>query len=275
MVIHTWKCLLSRLMLCDSHIMESPWASSPKTYKPMSSFVRPCSTPAPFTWLKFQSSRQGFGSEAGICSAGTMPFVFLEKRWDLAGSAPRHFPSPAKNVPPCSDSSSLTRRRVSLHRTHACTRDDVSWYDLMKHISHGLEMEGKFFWNVFNHWLLESRGYTLLILACVCPGKGSITHGKYLYSCQIILITGLSLSRAAKSGGKVQTKSENQRSASAVAFFIRFARKHRDDYDLLAFLSQHRNLWPQPCFRKLCYSKQVSWSQDPPISPWFIGNVAN
>lgn len=73
MVILTWKCLLSGLMLCDSHIMESPWASSPKTYKPMSSFVGPplrsCSAPAPAlcTWLKFQSGRQGFGSKAGIC----------------------------------------------------------------------------------------------------------------------------------------------------------------------------------------------------------------
>lgn len=61
------------------------------------------------------------------------------------------------------------------------------------------KMEGKYIWNVFNQWLLESRGYTLLILECVCPGKGSITHGKYLYLCQIICTTVLSLSRAAKS----------------------------------------------------------------------------
>lgn len=43
----------------------------------------------------------------------------------------------------------------------------------MKHISYAfarstLEMEGKYFWNVFNQWLLESWGYTLLILECVC-----------------------------------------------------------------------------------------------------------
>lgn len=69
MVILTWKCLLSGLMLCDSHIMESPRVSSPKTYKPMSSFVGPrlLSAPALCTWLKFQPSRQGLGCKAGIC----------------------------------------------------------------------------------------------------------------------------------------------------------------------------------------------------------------
>ena len=185
MVIHTWKCLVSRLMLCDSHIMESPWASSPKTYKPMSSFVRPCSTPALFTWLKFQSSRQGFGSKAGICSwnnAICLSWETLKLGWGRASSLPlkswkrgtidveRHihrFTVCPRTV--------HTRTRTHTH-THTHTRDCIWRHNLMKHISYAfarsaLEIERKYFWNVFNQWLLESGGYTLLISERVCPGK--------------------------------------------------------------------------------------------------------
>lgn len=71
--------------------------------------------------------------------------------------------------------------------------------------------------------------------------------------------------------GRVQIKSENQRSASAVAFFIRFVWKYRDDYDLLAFLRQLSTRWPQSFFWDLKHTKQsVSWSHHLPISPQFI-----
>lgn len=162
MVIHTWKCLLSRLMLCDSHIMESPWASSPKTYKPMSSFVRPCSTPALCTWLKFQSSRRGFGCKAGVCCWNDANLSFLRNTETWLATRP------------------LTGRQIEQHTCTSicivsyCTHmRDISWYNLMKHIFYAfprsaLEMEGKYFWNVFNRWLLESRGYTLLVWVCVC-----------------------------------------------------------------------------------------------------------
>lgn len=94
MVILTWKCLLSGLMLCDSHIMESPWASSPKTYKPMSSFVGP-----PLRFLLFvhgwNFSPASRDLAAKLVSAtGVTPIVFLEKRWRfLAGNPSRHFTS--------------------------------------------------------------------------------------------------------------------------------------------------------------------------------------
>lgn len=178
MVIHTWKCLLSRLMLCDSHIMESPWASSPKTYKPMSSFVRPCSTPALCTWLKFQSSRRGFGCKAGICcwnDAICLSWETLKLGW-------QHAPSPAKNVHHIDrqiEQHTCASIRIVSYCTHM--RDDISWYNLMKHIFYAfprsaLEMEGKFFWNVFNRWLLESRGYTLLVWVCVCELAEATIH---------------------------------------------------------------------------------------------------
>lgn len=91
MVILTWKCLLSGLMLCDSHTMESPWAPSPKTYKPMSSFVRPRSAPALSTWLKFQPGRRGFDVGAGIRTrnwAKAFSWETLELNWRRGGASP-------------------------------------------------------------------------------------------------------------------------------------------------------------------------------------------
>ena len=77
--------------------------------------------------------------------------------------------------------------------------------------------------------------------------------------------------------GKVQTKSENQRSASAVAFFIRFDWKHRDDYDLLAFLRQLSTPWPQVFFWNSKCTKRwqpsFSWSHNLPISSQFNENA--
>lgn len=47
---------------------------------------------------------------------------------------------------------------------------------------------------MLNQWFLESRGYTVLILVCVCPGKGSITLGKYRVK-SFLLLSGAAKSK--------------------------------------------------------------------------------
>lgn len=70
-----------------------PRASSPKTYKPMSSFVGSRSAPILRTWLKFQARPWGFESKAGLWALEQCHAPVL-KGQGWAGSSPRHFPEP-------------------------------------------------------------------------------------------------------------------------------------------------------------------------------------
>lgn len=170
MVILTWKCLLSGLMLCDSHIMESPWASSPKTYKPMSSFVGPRSAPALCTGLKFQSSRQGFGCKAGICcwsGANCLSWETLRFGWQpvssLKGTWNVYHVDREQRT--CTINYNLS---CAVH-TRGATFQETN---LMKHIFNAfprsaLELEGKLFWNGFNHWRLGCLRDKALWSGCV------------------------------------------------------------------------------------------------------------
>lgn len=163
MVILTWKCLLSGLMLCDSHIMESPWASSPKMYKPMSSFVGPRSTPALCTGLKFQSSRQGFGCKAGICcwsDANCLSWETLRFGWQPVSSL--------KGTWNVYHVDREQRTSTQVH-TRGATFQKIN---LMKHIFNAfprsaLELEGKLFLNVFDPWCLGCLRDKALWSGCV------------------------------------------------------------------------------------------------------------
>lgn len=247
MVIHTWKCLLSRLILCDSHTMESPERHRLK----LTSQCHLLSGAAPLLLSVHGWNFSPAGRDLPVkplSASGTMPFVFLEEGRSWAGNTPRHFHLHRQGD---------TRTDRGLLYIHMHTRKMycISWYKLMKHITFAfarstLVMEGKYFWNVFNQWLLESGGYTLLILesVCVCLGNGSITYGNYLYSCQIIAISVLLLSRTAKSKKNTNQirKSEVSRCCGLIIRFgFNLVGKHWGDCDLSAYFSEISILWPQ------------------------------
>lgn len=175
---------------------------------------------------------------------------------DLAGNRPHDFPSPAKKVhhkdrPTHTCVYNVLLLTVGTHRT--IFQDTTKW-----HTSHRPLPDLPWKWKGNTSEMCSISGsLSPEDVAFWSTGKGSITHGKYVYSCQIILIPVLLLSWVAESGeSSLQTKSENQEVSQRSGLFIRFVWKYRDDYDLLTFLNQVSTPWPQSSFWNLKHTKQ-------------------